>query len=51
MKQAFRSYSNVLQLRSGAIRSYLNDYDAAYALKFLVIVSLIAGSGRAVWHS
>ncbi len=45
MKQAFRSYSNVLQLRSGAIRSYLNDYDAAYALKFLVIVSLIAGLG------
>jgi hypothetical protein len=45
MKQAFRSYSNVLQLRSEAIRSYLNDYDAAYALKFLVIIGLIAGLG------
>jgi hypothetical protein len=45
MKQALRSYSNVLQLRSEAIRSYLDDYDAAYALKFLVIVGLIAGVG------
>ena len=45
MKQALRSYSHVLQLRSEAIRSQLDSFDAAYALKLLVIVGLIAGLG------
>ncbi len=45
MKQALRNYSHVLQLRTEAVRSQLNSFDAAYALKLLVIVGLIAGLG------
>ncbi len=45
MKQALRNYSHVLQLRTEAVRSHLDSFDAAYALKLLVIVGLIAGLG------
>ena len=45
MKQALRNYSHLLQLRTDAVRSHLDSYDAAYALKLLVIVGLIAGLG------
>ena len=45
MKQALRNYSHVLQLRTEAVRSQLDSFDAAYALKLLVIVGLIAGLG------
>ena len=45
MKQALRNYSHVLQLRTEAVRSHLDSYDAAYALKLMVIVGLIAGLG------
>jgi hypothetical protein len=45
MKQALRNYSHVLQLRTEAVRSVLDNFDAAYALKLLVIVGLIAGLG------
>jgi len=45
MKQALRNYSHVLQLRTEAVRSVLGNFDAAYALKLLVIVGLIAGLG------
>ena len=45
MRQALRSYSHVLQLRSEGIRSHLDSFDAAYALKLLIVVGLIAGLG------
>ena len=45
MKQALRNYSHVLQLRTEAVRNQLDSFDAAYALKLLVIVGLIAGLG------
>lgn len=45
MKQALRNYSHVLQLRTEAVRAGLDSFDAAYALKLLVIVGLIAGLG------
>ena len=45
MRQALRNYSHVLQLRTEAVRSVLDNFDAAYALKLLVIVGLIAGLG------
>jgi hypothetical protein len=45
MRQALRSYSHVLQLRSEAIRGHLDSFDAAYALKLLIVVGLIAGLG------
>ena len=45
MKQALRNYSHVLQLRTEVVRSQLDSFDAAYALKLLVIVGLIAGLG------
>ncbi len=47
MRQALRRYSRLLQLRPQAVYAYLSDYDAAQAIKLLVVVGLIAGLG--VW--
>jgi hypothetical protein len=45
MKNTFRKYSGLLQLRPEAIRGYLDNFHAEHGLKLLVVVGLIAGLG------
>lgn len=45
MKQMFRTYSHLLQLRPDAIAQYLDGRNAARPLRLFVVVLLIAGLG------
>ena len=45
MKQMFRTYSHLLQLRPDAIAHYLDSQHAGRSLRLFVVVMLIAGLG------